>query len=949
MKKLIAVGVFLVIMLSQLCAAHAHGGWYDSLLDAADVDKTAPTDKQQLIWDDTLQKWFSDYVQGADIVLDTTLFDNNLGPGDSDLQTAMETLDELVAAGDVTGPVASTDHAIVRWDGAGGDTLLDSSITIDDSNNLAMPTDKNITLGTSTIQEDSTKADIVVTNDIDIEDPHGHLGFRDTDTDGAAQLHYDGSAVAAPYQEFSLWLGTDDGTGFEKAGLPYIHITTAAGVDFPGSVTVGDLTVDAAVGTSGYVRIKEDPANGTNYISLNAPSSITVNRDWTLADIIVDLSSLADDDVLTFDLASKTVSGEAAAGGGEFTDEGAYLRPNDGNEYIAASDTGSRDYAAGDGDGYFEDDLEVDGEIYLVNNSGVNWGSASIVYNATDIVANNDFGVSNAVPAIYWWDTNGEDFHGYAENNIFVFAGYDTKEEYFYCHQNGSIQFRGEAIFDQPTTFSAAMTAGQVSASQVTVTGGSTGSAFAAGITIDEGTDHHIRFTGDSSNATPVDGDLWWTGTALNFYNGASTTNLLTVSAGDAWGDPVDANILPTGADDTYDIGGVGAEFKDGFFDGTLEGDVITEGGNAVYSSGETPSGELGGTYANITIDDSVAVTSWNLTTPTITTSLTTSTPTTISVAELDRLDGLAGIIVTDVTAVTDIEGTGLSIGGATLNWSAASTDLTDTADLLYETELDDFAELQAQVADKTLVNEEDVFTIDADWVNTANPWAANEITEADPLVDSEAEIEAITGALFGASKVVTAGYIWVADGTDFESVVMSGDITIASGGATTIGGNKVQLAELDVSDVSDDIAGDIAEGELANAIIVSADVKADDLTHANIADSDQTITICIWFEDPVATDDFKSIWANKTANDFLLTEIFGESDQTVNFDLQIDDGSPADVSQVDISPAAGEAEDTSLDGDTTLAAGEELDLAITSVAGTPTWVSICWTGNWVD
>jgi hypothetical protein len=53
--------------------------------------------------------------------------------------------------------------------------------------------------------------------------------------------------------------------------------------------------------------------------------------------------------------------------------------------------------------------------------------------------------------------------------------------------------------------------------------------------------------------------------------------------------------------------------------------------------------------------------------------------------------------------------------------------------------------------------------------------------------VDTEAEIEAITGALFGASKVVTAGYLWVADGTDFESVPMSGDVGIASGGAATI------------------------------------------------------------------------------------------------------------------------------------------------------------------
>jgi len=39
---------------------------------------------------------------------------------------------------------------------------------------------------------------------------------------------------------------------------------------------------------------------------------------------------------------------------------------------------------------------------------------------------------------------------------------------------------------------------------------------------------------------------------------------------------------------------------------GTLNADTITEGGNAVYSSGETPSGELGGTYANITVDSGI-------------------------------------------------------------------------------------------------------------------------------------------------------------------------------------------------------------------------------------------------------------------------------------------------------------------------------------------------------
>ena len=154
-------------------------------------------------------------------------------------------------------------------------------------------------------------------------------------------------------------------------------------------------------------------------------------------------------------------------------------------------------------------------------------------------------------------------------------------------------------------------------------------------------------------------------------------------------------------------------------------------------------------------------------------------------------------------------------------------------------------------------------------------------------------------------------------------------------------------------ADVVDEthIADNGIDSEHYNDGSIDAIHLADDtVTHAKMLDSDQTDTKCIWFEDPTADDDFKSIWANKTANDLLITEIWGESDQTVSFDLQIDDNdTEADVSGTDIAPAAGEAEDTSLEGDTTLAAGEELDLIITSVTNTPTWVSICWTYNWVD
>lgn len=55
-------------------------------------------------------------------------------------------------------------------------------------------------------------------------------------------------------------------------------------------------------------------------------------------------------------------------------------------------------------------------------------------------------------------------------------------------------------------------------------------------------------------------------------------------SGGDGWSDPVDSDIVPTGADDTYDLGSASAQFKDGYFDGTLEADTITENGDALAS-----------------------------------------------------------------------------------------------------------------------------------------------------------------------------------------------------------------------------------------------------------------------------------------------------------------------------------------------------------------------------
>lgn len=98
---------------------------------------------------------------------------------------------------------------------------------------------------------------------------------------------------------------------------------------------------------------------------------------------------------------------------------------------------------------------------------------------------------------------------------------------------------------------------------------------------------------------------------------------------------------------------------------GTAEADTLTESGNAVYNSTEVPGGELGGTFASFTIDDSVAVTSWNLTTPTITTSATMTDGATLGQA--------AGPLVAfdDTNNFLEITGSNVGIGttnpGATL------------------------------------------------------------------------------------------------------------------------------------------------------------------------------------------------------------------------------------------------------------------------------------------
>lgn len=105
-----------------------------------------------------------------------------------------------------------------------------------------------------------------------------------------------------------------------------------------------------------------------------------------------------------------------------------------------------------------------------------------------------------------------------------------------------------------------------------------------------------------------------------------------------------------------------------------------------------------------------------------------------------------------------------------------------------------------------------------------------------------------------------------------------------------------------------------------------------------------QTFTECFPFYAPTDTiadsDDVQSLWRAPAA--ITITEVWCETDTgTVNMDLQIDDGTPADVMGTDLVCASTAVSDSSgLTG--SMADGDRLDLAITSVASSPTRLTVC-------
>jgi len=179
--------------------------------------------------------------------------------------------------------------------------------------------------------------------------------------------------------------------------------------------------------------------------------------------------------------------------------------------------------------------------------------------------------------------------------------------------------------------------------------------------------------------------------------------------------------------------------------------------------------------------------------------------------------------------------------------------------------------------------------TITEDLVNTANPWADNEVSDT-----------------LTASTSTTAS----ADDND-----------------TSIATTAFVQQELNA-----------AGGRSVTCASGSCDADAETYTEP----------VCFRITSPTGTD-FQSAWVNRTGFTFTVSDLWCESDQTVNTMLQVDDGTPADMDSVDLACISTPDTDSALDGDATVANGDRVDIDVASVSGTPTWVSICMTGAYSD
>jgi hypothetical protein len=250
------------------------------------------------------------------------------------------------ANGPMTGPVSSTDNAVTRWDGVGGDTVQDSSVIIDDSDAVTGVTSltvDNININGNSIISTDTNGDInltpdgtgvnVVTNNINpADDATDSLGtstkrFADLFTSGGVYLGGTGAAnYLTDYEEGTFTAAFTSGTGTVTINPSYdtgAYTKVGNKVYFTGEFRVSSVSTPTGTLTlTGLPFTANNSTQGTAAVSIFADSLTSGAGESIIARILQNTSAIQ---ILKFN------SGAAAALAGDtqasstFILEGSYF------------------------------------------------------------------------------------------------------------------------------------------------------------------------------------------------------------------------------------------------------------------------------------------------------------------------------------------------------------------------------------------------------------------------------------------------------------------------------------------------------------------------------------------------------------------------------------------------------------------------------------------------
>jgi len=401
-----------------------------------------------------------------------------------------------------------------------------------------------------------------------------------------------------------------------------------------------------------------------------------------------------------------------------------------------------------------------------------------------------------------------------------------------------------------------------------------------------------INGNADISGNLGIGGNLTVTGTTT--FNGG------TLTLGDAntdnivFGGEVDSDIIPDD-DDTHDLGSSSKQWKDIYIDGVAYLDAIDFNGTAISA-----------TAAELNILDGVTATATELNIMDGDTSATSTT-----VADADRVvfndaGTMKQVAVTDLAAYFDDEITAmpnlvttaattvgaLNSGSITSGFGTIDTGSSTitTTGLITGGSLD----IDDVVINGTTIGHTD----DTDLITLAD----GAVTIAGDLTISGDDLTMGTN---------TSGHIMVADGTNFNPVAVSGDVTIAANGAVTIANNAVETAMLNANVIT----GQTAETSLdtSNDVILIHDASASALRKTTLA----SISSALGGITDVVADTSPQLGGNLDTNshNILIDDAHFIADENGNEQIIFQTTASA-VNQIDVTNAAtGNAPEISATG----------------------------------